>query len=96
MAVIGVILYWTIGFYLLLLLLRAFLSILLLFIPGWQPSGVVIVLLEAIFTVTDPPLNLLGKYLPPLRLGVVTLDTSFVLLYLGLAFLQRMIVWIIR
>jgi YggT family protein len=47
----------------------------------------VLVLAEAIYTVTDPPLKFLRRFIPPLRLGQVSLDLSFLVLVLliGLA-----------
>jgi YggT family protein len=41
---------------------------------------VVVVVLEATYTVTDPPLKLLRRFIPPLRLGGVALDLSFFVL----------------
>ncbi len=49
---------------------------------SWQPSGVVLVLAEAVYTVTDPPLRALRKVIPSPRLGGVRLDLSFLVLML--------------
>ncbi len=38
------------------------------------------VVLEAIYTVTDPPLNLIRRFVPPLRLGSIALDLAFIIL----------------
>lgn len=46
----------------------------------WRPRGPVLVIAEAVYTVTDPPLRLLRKLLPPLRLGAVQLDLAFLVL----------------
>ena len=46
----------------------------------WRPRGAVLVLAEAVYTVTDPPLKVLRKVLPPLRLGAVQLDLAFLVL----------------
>jgi YggT family protein len=43
---------------------------------------VVLVLAEATYTVTDPPLKLLKRFIPDLRLGGVALDLSFTVLFL--------------
>ena len=48
----------------------------------WRPTGIVLVLAEAIFTVTDPPLKFLRRFIPPLRLGTVALDLSFMVLFI--------------
>ena len=46
----------------------------------WRPRGAVLVGAEAVYTVTDPPLKLLRKVLPPLRLGGIQLDLAFLVL----------------
>jgi len=48
----------------------------------WQPRGVVLVLAEAVYTVTDPPLRLLRKVIPPLAIGSVRLDLAFFVLFI--------------
>lgn len=51
------------------------------FARDWRPSGVILVVAEGVFTVTDPPLKALRRVIPPLRLGNVQLDLSFMLLF---------------
>lgn len=50
------------------------------FARSWQPGKAMVVVLEATYTVTDPPLKLLRRFIPPLRLGGVALDLSFFVL----------------
>jgi len=45
-----------------------------------QPGRAMIVVLECIYTITDPPLKFLRRHIPPLRLGSVALDLSFLVL----------------
>jgi YggT family protein len=52
------------------------------FARDWRPHGIVLLLAEAIFTVTDPPLKFLRRFIPPLRLGMVALDLSFMVLFI--------------
>jgi YggT family protein len=33
-----------------------------------------------VYTVTDPPLNLIRRFVPPLRLGSIALDLAFIIL----------------
>ena len=40
----------------------------------WRPRGAVLLLAEASYTVTDPPIKFVRRILPPLRLGPVALD----------------------
>ena len=48
----------------------------------WTPRGPVLLLVEAIYTVTDPPLQLLRRVIPPLKVGGVALDLSFLVLFI--------------
>jgi YggT family protein len=61
---------------------RAIISWLLLLRRDFRPSGPLIVLFELIYTVTDPPLRLLGRIIPPLRIGGFALDLGFILLFI--------------
>jgi len=49
---------------------------------SWRPSGIVLVVAEGIYTVTDPPLRALRKVIPSPSLGGVRLDLSFLVLML--------------
>jgi len=66
----------------LILLVRMVLDWVQVFARTWRPTGVALVVAEATYTVTDPPLRLLRRFLPPLRLGPVQLDLAFTVLFL--------------
>jgi YggT family protein len=51
--------------------------------PQWRPRGVVLLIAEATYTVTDPPLRFLRRYIKPLRIGAVAIDLSWTLLLFG-------------
>lgn len=63
-----------------LLLARLVLSYVQMFARDWRPRGIVLVIAEGVYTITDPPLKALRRVLPPLRLGQMSFDTA----YLGL------------
>jgi YggT family protein len=75
---IGLVLY----LYLLVLFARLILSWVQVFSREWRPRGPVLVLAEAVYTLTDPPLRVLRRVLPPLRIGGVALDLAFFVLVL--------------
>jgi YggT family protein len=52
----------------------------------WRPKGIVLVIAEAIYTVTDPPLRALRKVIPSPRIGGMRLDLSFLVLMLLTSF----------
>ena len=51
-----------------------------MFARSWRPTGVMLVVAEVIYTITDPPLKALRRLIPPLRIGSVSLDLSFLVL----------------
>lgn len=77
-------------FYILCLLGRLVADWIQMFARGWTPRGPLLLLLEAIYTVTDPPIKLVRRVLPPLRLGGVAIDISFFVVLL-IAYLLRLL-----
>ncbi|GAB2879204.1 YggT family protein [Nocardioides pacificus] len=52
------------------------------FARSWTPSGPLLVVLEIVYSITDPPIKALRRVIPPIRLGSVALDLSFILVLL--------------
>jgi YggT family protein len=67
--------------YLLVLMGRWVIDLVQSFARSWKPTGLVLVLAEGIYTLTDPPLKLLRRFIPPLRLGNLAVDLSFTVLF---------------
>jgi YggT family protein len=65
-----------------LLFVRLILDYVMMFARNFRPSGLVAAVLELAYTVTDPPLRALRRVIPPLRLGNVSLDLSFIVLFI--------------
>ncbi|MEV0866619.1 YggT family protein [Brachybacterium paraconglomeratum] len=80
MQLVAGILYLAVLIYLLLLLARLVLEWIQGYAREFHPSGLVLVLFEVVFTLTDPPVKLLRRLIPPLRLGAVSLDLSLMIL----------------
>jgi YggT family protein len=53
------------------------------FARSWTPSGVLLVILEFVYSMTDPPIKALRRVVPPLRIGNFALDLSFLLVMVG-------------
>ena len=81
MTIVKIVLTYVLYLYLLLLLGRLIFSWIQAFSRSWTPHGVVLVIAEAVFTATDPPLKFLSRFIPVLRLGSVALDLSFMVLF---------------
>jgi YggT family protein len=89
--IVKLVLFYVLSVYLLLLIGRLILSWVQAYARDWHPHGVVLVIAEAIYTATDPPLRLLRRYIPSLRLGTVALDLSFMLLFLVVLVLWQVV-----
>ncbi len=79
MALFAVI-YFVLFVFWLLLIGRIIVEFIRSFAREWRPTGIVVVILEAIFTVTDPPVKLLRRLIPPISLGGIRLDLSIMVL----------------
>jgi YggT family protein len=80
MGVVLQVLYIVLYSYLIILIFRLVMDYVFQFAHSWRPGKLMVVILEAAYTVTDPPLKLLRRLIPPLRLGGVALDLSFFVL----------------
>lgn len=77
---VGQVLILVLWIFFILLIARLVLDYVQMFARSWRPRGPLLVVAEVIYTVTDPPLRALRKVIPPLRLGSVSLDLSFLVL----------------
>lgn len=76
---------------LLLLIARFVLDWVQMLARNWRPRGLVAVLCEGLYSVTDPPLRAVRRVIPPLRLGAVMLDLSPMVLIIGIYILQAIV-----
>lgn len=88
---VGAILGFLIWLYLMILTARAVLSLIPLFVRNWQPRGLALVIAEFVYTLTDPPLRFLRRFIPPLRIGGSQWDIGFLILFMGLSLAMRII-----
>lgn len=68
--------------FLLCLIARIVIDLLQAFARDYRPSGIVLVLFEVVFTVTDPPVKALRRVIPPLRIGAVAFDLAILVLFI--------------
>lgn len=91
MSVVATVLYLALMVYMLLLLARLVLDWILAYAREYRPRGIVLLLFETVFTLTDPPVNGLRRLIPPLRIGSVALDLSLMILLAVGWFLMRLL-----
>ena len=77
--------------FMLFLLGRMILGFIMSFSRDWRPQGVMLVVTEAVFSVTDPPIKLLRRVIPPVRMGHARLDIAFLVLFFGCSILYRVL-----
>ena len=83
--------YWLLQLFLLALIGRLIFDYVRIFSPQWRPRGVILALAELIYTVTDRPLRFVRQFVPPLRLGAVSLDLSFIVVFFVVQLLMRLV-----
>jgi YggT family protein len=54
-----------------------------IFARQWVPRGPLLVGLEGVYSATDPPIKALRRVVPPLRIGSISLDLSFLIVMVG-------------
>jgi YggT family protein len=84
------VLYWVLFIFWLFLTARVVVELVRAFAREWRPAGGVAVTLETIYTVTDPPVRLVRRLIPTVRIGGVGLDLSIMVLLLVVFILMRL------
>jgi YggT family protein len=77
-------------FFLLLLFARFVVDWVQVFARNWTPKGIVLVVLEVVYSITDPPILFIRRFVPPLRLGAIALDTSFIIVLVAVYLLIQL------
>jgi len=51
--------------------------------PEWRPRGPSLVLAEAAYSITDPPIRVVRRIIPPIRIGGARLEFSWSIVMLA-------------
>lgn len=82
MALLLLLLRFLVFIFFLLLIGRLVFDWVQVFARDWKPRGPVLVVAEAVYSATDPPLRALRRVIKPIRLGSIQLDLAFMVLFL--------------
>ena len=91
MGVVADVVYFVLLVFLLLLIFRLIMEYVFLLARSYRPAGLVAAALELAYSVTDPPLKALRKVLPPLRIGQISLDLGFIVLFIVVRILMSVV-----
>ena len=83
MAIVFEILLGLLWLFWLLLVARVIIEMLQAFARDYRPHGVVLILFEVVYTLTDPPLKALRRVIPPLRIGRLAFDLAIIVLFIA-------------
>lgn len=80
---IASILYAALLIYLLVMWVRFIVDIVQVINRQWRPKGFVLVVTELAYVLTDPPLKLVRRLVPPIRAGGMALDFAWSIVMLA-------------
>ncbi len=80
MTVVWQIVFLLLWLFRLALLLRIVFEFVRMFARAWRPAGTSAVALEILYSTTDPPVKLLRRIIPTVRVGGVGFDLSIIVL----------------
>lgn len=95
MGTLALIAYWALQIYFYALIGRLVLDLLISFRPGFRPKGLLLPVSEIIFTITDPPLKFLRRFIRPVRFGAISLDFAWTLLVLAVILLRNLVLTLV-
>ncbi|SDJ15016.1 YggT family protein [Frankineae bacterium MT45] len=76
--------------YLVLILARIVIETTRQFARSWRPAGFAALGVEAVYVTTDPPVRLLRRLIPPIRIGEISLDVSIMILLIAIFALRSL------
>ena len=79
-----------VNLYMMVLFARVILDWIQFFARGWRPRGILLIVANVLYALTDPPIRWIGRFIPPLRVGGgLAIDVGFMVLFLVLMLAQR-------
>lgn len=91
MSLLSVVLGTALWVYTLILWARLILEWVRQFRPDWRPRGLVLIAAEIVYTLTDPPLKFIRRFVRPVRLGGVAIDLSWTILLIAVYILMSFV-----
>jgi YggT family protein len=80
------------GLFKLALFARIIIDYIRMFARNWRPNAIFLAIFEFIYSITDRPMRFVQRFVPPLRIGGVALDLSFIVLLIAINLVQRAVI----
>ncbi len=80
------------GLYLLVMFGRFILDWVQAVSRGWRPRGAMVIVAEIVYTITDPPIKFVRRFVKPIRLGAIQLDLAFTIVIFAVLILREGVV----
>jgi YggT family protein len=91
MLIVFLVLYIALVLFITTMFVRLILDFVVSFNRGWRPTGAGLAAAEIVYTITDPPIKLVRRIIPPLRLNGVTLDFGWSIVLLAAVILSYIV-----
>lgn len=88
MTLLGQILSFALQIFFYLMIARFIVELVMSFNRSWRPSGLLLPILDVTYTITDPPINFVRRFVPPLQLGPIALDLAWTIVLFAVLILQ--------
>jgi len=88
MSLVGQILGFALQIFFYLMIARFIAELVMSFNRSWRPSGLLLPILDVTYTITDPPLKFVRRFVPPVQLGGISLDLAWTIVLFGVLILQ--------
>ena len=82
MGAVGQVIATVLWLYWLVLIARLVLDFVQIFARSWQPRGFLLIIAEAVYSITDPPIKAVRRIVPPIRLGSIQFDLAFLIVFI--------------
>jgi YggT family protein len=94
LSVVWNLLYTLLLIYFFVMWARFVLDLVRTFNRSWRPRGAWLVVVEAVYTITDPLVRFFRRIVPPIRIGQVALDLGWSLAMLVVIIAMTVVSWL--
>lgn len=81
MTFIGLAIWWLLQIFFFAMIIRFIADLVMAVNPSWKPNRFLIPFFDLSFTLTDPPLKFLRRFIKPIRLGGIGIDLAWTVLF---------------